>query len=174
MRRDMSKVIVERPRWGHGFAAFGMRRSKFERASRDRTDHDVLPKMMPTRIAHTKGLNENLAPLERFLRSRVGRPWNRVYSELRAHLAPKRAIDMHILQHLYGFVCFARREDGEVWLYHRNGDRRERLEPERDLHFLYRRFTLYVCCDTGLLRERPPLRRKKPKKRKRERMPVVT
>jgi hypothetical protein len=165
----MSKVIVERPRRGSRDTTFGLFRGRFERASRDRTDHDVLPKRMPmrVRVGDFKELNENLAPLGRFLRSRVGRPWNSVYSELRAHLAPKRAIDMHILQHLYGFVRFARREGGEVWLYEHDGRLWERLA--RSPESRYRRLTLYVCCDTGLLRERPPLRRKKPKKRKRER-----
>jgi hypothetical protein len=51
-----------------------------------------------------KFLNENLAPLRRYLRSQVGRPWDNVYSEIRKRVHPGNAVQMHIWQHLGDFV----------------------------------------------------------------------
>ena len=62
MRDDMSKVIVERPRWG---SRMGTREGRRYRASED----------VPGKIGMTQGyttrkwLNENLAPLRRWLES---------------------------------------------------------------------------------------------------------
>src|SRR5439155_25177038 len=51
-----------------------------------------------------KELNENLAPLRRFLEKSVGRSWNKVYSEIREQLDHRRATGFHILQHLKQMV----------------------------------------------------------------------
>jgi hypothetical protein len=51
-----------------------------------------------------KDLNENLAPLRRFLEKSVGRSWNKVYSEIRQQLDHRRATGFHILQHLKQIV----------------------------------------------------------------------
>src|SRR4051812_44167695 len=42
-----------------------------------------------------KDLNENLAPLQRFLEKSVGRSWNKVYSEIREQLDHRRATGLH-------------------------------------------------------------------------------
>jgi hypothetical protein len=52
----------------------------------------------------TKGFSDHLGPLERYLRSQVGRPWNKVYSEIAAHIRPSNALQQHILSHLFGYV----------------------------------------------------------------------
>ena len=41
-----------------------------------------------------------MKPLERFLEKSVGRNWNKVYSEIRERIDPRRAIGLHVLQHL--------------------------------------------------------------------------
>lgn len=162
MRRDMPKVIVERPRVRGRAKGFGERKLAFERASRDRADPEALPYRMPMKFASTSHLNENLAPLRRFLRRRVGAKWDDVYSELRAHLAPRRAIDMHVLEHLYDDVVFTRREADGMWIHLRDGRLLGRLhDPETRL---YRRRLFYVCCDTGRLRLMPERPRKKREK----------
>jgi hypothetical protein len=53
---------------------------------------------------HEKGLNENLAPLKRYLAKQVGRPWDKVYSEIRERI-PGSAVGLHVLDHVYGFVA---------------------------------------------------------------------
>ncbi len=55
-------------------------------------------------VRNTKSLNENLAPLVRFLRSSCGRPWNDVYSEIRERISPKSAVQLHIWQHVEQYV----------------------------------------------------------------------
>lgn len=159
MRSDMAKVIVERPRYKGREPSFNARKSAFERRSRDRTDHEVLAKTMPTRMFGTRCLNENLKPLLRFLRRRVGKPWNDVHAELSARLAPRRAIDAHVLDHVKHFVYFTRREGARLWLV--DGDGRY-VEPF-DEPALWRRALFYVCCDTRkLLCRAAPRRKKKP------------
>ncbi len=119
MRRDMSKKLVERPRWGHQMRNRDVRYQRS--AMRLVHDEDSAiamwqhTKMRPRR-GSSKCLNENLAPLRRFLKSACGRPWDKVYSEIRQNLAPTSTMDMHIMQHLWQYV---RREvileEGRVW-----------------------------------------------------------
>lgn len=158
MREDMAQVIVERPRAnGHWARTFSERRHAFERGSRDRSDHDVLAKQMPMRFGRTRYLNENLAPLKKFLRSAVGRPWRLVYSEICAHLATRRAVDVHVRDHLADFVDRTQWHRGELWIVDRHGHFSERVaDPPR----YARRDRFFVCCVTGLLRARPAPRRK--------------
>lgn len=105
MRSDMAKVIVERPRIG--------------RYSNDKISRQH-PRHLPTRLSEEteyptqssmkgywsqhKELNENLRPLERFLLSRVGRPWNDVYAEISEKLNYRSTVQYHVFQHLEDMV----------------------------------------------------------------------
>jgi hypothetical protein len=51
-----------------------------------------------------KQLNENLNPLQRFLEASLGRHWDDVYSDIRRNIDPRRAIGLHVLQHLEHMV----------------------------------------------------------------------
>lgn len=118
MRDDMAKVIVERPRRGGGV--------KYPRhaASWQRTTPEDWPRRQAMRSCwgdhywwFRKSLNENLAPLWRFLRSRCGRPWDAVYSEISARIDASSAVQLHVLQHLWQDVCVntrVRPRDGAV------------------------------------------------------------
>lgn len=126
MRHDMFKVIVERPRRG-GYG--GAKKGRWEQenrqnaigASYDADSYDEpsnWEKIKPSRLrADRKELNENLEPLWRFLRSRVGQCWDDVYSEIRENLSPKNAVQMHVVQHLKMQVVEATYlgEDGRVY-----------------------------------------------------------
>lgn len=102
MRPDMSDVIVERPRRGL--------RNATRRAPWEKNAHlDDLPAGEGVRKRHTaagtrRELNENLAPLRRFLVSQAGRPWNNVYSEICANIRPRSAVQLHVLQHVWDYV----------------------------------------------------------------------
>jgi hypothetical protein len=63
-------------------------------------------------IHERKFLNENLAPLRRYLRSQVGRPWNKVYSEICQHMNRNSAVQLHIWQHLMQYVCVDEHHEG--------------------------------------------------------------
>lgn len=51
-----------------------------------------------------KTLNEHLGPMRRFLRSRVGRPWNKVHQELCEFVSFDNAVQKHILAHVFEYV----------------------------------------------------------------------
>jgi hypothetical protein len=53
----------------------------------------------------TKHLNENLAPLRRYLQANVGRPWDKVYSEVCEQINRDSAVQLHVWQHLMQDVC---------------------------------------------------------------------
>lgn len=151
MRRDMFEVIIERPRWGHR----GMKR-KGRRGERTERAFDRTPKTLGMgREGRTKALNENLAPLKRFLRKQVGRPWNAVRSEMSAVLSMSSAVQKHVLDHVRQFVeenpvmidgvpHYPIASDGKYWPLGRWG----------------RAWRFYVCPRTGLLRAVGPERRR--------------
>jgi hypothetical protein len=145
MRNDMNKLLCERPRGGW--------RLKTKRVHGPRFDWESAPKRgcMPGKVRRTKWLNENLQPLRRFLLSKLGRPWDRVYAEIRADLKVARAIDLHILQHLDRMVHTKVRIVDRVPEVMDHGGWRE-IRPTRwD--------DLYVCPRTGHLRRFQPARR---------------
>ena len=144
MRRDMARKLVERPRHGAGWKRKGRARPLEE-----------LPGREPMSMGRgSKGFGENLAPLRRFLERRVGRPWDEVYSEIRARLGPKSTVHVHVLVHLGQMV--EKRPvliDGRPHHPHASRGRYWPLGRAR-------RSCLYVCPETGTLaRYRPRGRR---------------
>ena len=103
MRKDMNKVIVERPR--RGWRTRKLNRMKIKEAGEDQPSRIGVRRQRKTNGSHTKYLNENLAPLKRYLGKQVGRPWDKVYSELRENISPDNPVQMHILEHVYDFVA---------------------------------------------------------------------
>lgn len=112
MREDMAKVIVERPRLGHRHPEPGPRRRK-----RERHELEEAPRHEGMKgRSSSKWLNENLAPLRRFLEGSVGRPWSKVHAELCARIAPSSAVQKHVLDHARDFVATDVELRGdEVW-----------------------------------------------------------
>ena len=53
---------------------------------------------------HTKWLNEHLGPLRRYLDSQVGRPWDKVFSEICAHIDRSSAVQDHVRDHVAGML----------------------------------------------------------------------
>jgi hypothetical protein len=138
----MAKVIVERPRLGSGWERKGRSRRLVDDdgaplRARDRDDARERPQ-------RTKRLNENLAPLRRFLESNVGRPWSKVNSELAEHIRPASTVQKHVLDHVRDFVATdTAMKDGEVVVALRYGRKAEPVKKS----WAY----LYVHPKTGLL-----------------------
>jgi hypothetical protein len=113
MREDMAKVIVERPRHGGGIRyprPLGNWRGD---ADTDDVRHEGIRRPW-LRYCCVKGLNENLAPLRRYLQSNVGRPWNKVHQEICQRINLNSAVQLHIWQHLKEYVCMHPiRRDGQ-------------------------------------------------------------
>jgi hypothetical protein len=96
MRTDLFKVIVERPRGYKGTDT---------RAKRRRDDFEGPPFLGMRAGFGYRALNENLRPLQRYLRSQVGRPWNKVYSEIARHIDRRNTVQQHVYQHIEDFVA---------------------------------------------------------------------
>lgn len=105
MRADMAKVIVERPRSGSRLPSLKTaRRMPF---GHDLDDYDSGPSRRSMSMGspgNNKWLNEHLGPLRHFLRSNVGRPWDKVYSEISAALGQRNALVDHVFFHLEQYV----------------------------------------------------------------------
>lgn len=140
----MSKVIVERPRRG-GFDGPGARKGRI-------VDQDLMVSKQGMRAPHVrnyggKELNENLAPLRRFIRSRVGQRWDDVYSEISQHLRVDSAVQQHVRDHVEDFVSVRTRMiDGEIWTTGRFGH----PTPVKGAWMEF-----YVDPRDGILRENP-------------------
>jgi hypothetical protein len=156
MRSDMSRVIVERPRRGGIYRRGrdlpldeqpfreGMRRRHFERGQ-------------------AKELNENLAPLRRYLECQVGRPWNKVYAEIAAHLRADNAVQQHVRDHIRDFVAIKPRRVSRTYFTYPTGEkeRRERLWYQ----------PLYVDERDGILKRTDRLPEVKTRKRRERQRP---
>src|SRR5262249_35468799 len=80
LRSDMHKVVTERPRHGH-------RNRSQKWGGRVAEDYDGRTFVSSARRRqygwYAKEFSDFLAPLRRYLRAQVGRPWDKVYSEIR-------------------------------------------------------------------------------------------
>ena len=113
MRKDMFKVIVERPRRGAGFRVNRMR----HKGEDDLPSRVGMKRFRALNGTYTKGLNENLAPLKRYLMKQTGRPWSKVYSEICENLDADHTVKQHVRDHLQDYVVtkVAIGRDGE-WI----------------------------------------------------------
>ncbi|MCX7357552.1 MAG: hypothetical protein NT015_05340 [Alphaproteobacteria bacterium] len=141
----MSKVIVERPRTGRSRA--GLRPGR----TRTLVDDDGEPikakgaREPMRRPQKDKNLNETLNPLKRYLASNIGRPWDKVYSEISEHLKPTSTVQQHVRDHLQDFVATkTRTRAGVMMATNRWGGER----PLTESYCLY-----YVHPRTKLLRK---------------------
>lgn len=109
MRDDMARVIVKRPR----IPAFNSRKG------RHRPLEELPPREGMRRARAERGdrktLNENLQPLRRYLERQVGRPWDKVYSEIAKHLRVSNTVQQHVRDHLRDFVAVKPRRLSCAW-----------------------------------------------------------
>ncbi len=156
MREDMSRVIVERPRLGGGRHRKGRAVPLEELPS-----HEGMGRPY-TLSGDCKSLNENLSPLRRYLERQVGRPWNKVYSEISRHLRADNTVQQHVRDHLRDFVAVKpRRRSGALY---RTADGKDRLWYQ----------PLYVDPRDGLLKRTDRLPEAKALRRARRRAPEPT
>lgn len=123
MRKDMKKVLVLTGRHGGGPGDSKILRGKEK--TRDK-DFESAPKKEGMRQRATKAAgydrktpDEYLNPLKRFLEKSVGRPWNKVYSEICENMDKRKATGLHIFQHLYDMIetkAYKDPEDGKYYV----------------------------------------------------------
>src|SRR6266536_5431986 len=99
----MAKVIVERPR----LCGYAWNKPKGYRRQLRRLDGEGLPVREGIKARwqnQTKSLNEHLGPLRRYLDSQVGRPWDKVFAEICAHINRNSAVQNHVRDHIADYV----------------------------------------------------------------------
>ncbi len=146
MREDMYKVIVERPRKGGHVQGDG--RAYRNGAARCWKEADNAPSHLGMKKGYgrTKWLNENLAPLKRWLGQQVNRPWDKVFSELSAHIDSRNTVQAHIYSHLDQMVerhCVW--QDEQVWVPNDHWGKKGLVPIRQSWH------ELYVHPRTGIL-----------------------
>jgi len=150
MREDMFKVIVERPRGGRSWAS----KSKLRYLDKGETRHRITGRrLVREHSGASKYLNENLAPLKRYLFKQRGRKWDDVFSEICARLDTGSTVKMHVREHLDDFVIRQVRidESGMYWDVSHWGGMRKPDQWYADL---------YVCPIDGRLKECKQLQQK--------------
>ena len=96
----------------------------------------------------TKSFNDNLEPLKRFLTSKVGKYWDKVYSELCEKMDKSTVSGLHVFNHLWGFVeLHYWIEDGT--LYHFRSGKRNKLYSTSSWP------QFYIHAKTGVLMKAP-------------------
>lgn len=158
MRPDMHELLVERPRWAHS--------ARYPRAftrNRGGGGEDAPSREPLSRSRYgDKRLSENFAPLLRFLRSNVGRPWKAVHSEMAKVLAPSNAVQRHVLVHLADFlVTNVYESEGTLWAASRGwGPVPLRASTRRPVFYVHPRSQL--LCTTKPAPRRPPRSKRLP------------
>lgn len=105
MRQDFAKQLTERERIHHADHYHNYRHVKGPRGMDD--DEVGGRESMRKRYNHgydRKSFNENLNPLKGWLRSCIGKKWDKCYSELRTNFDARSVVNAHILEHLYQYI----------------------------------------------------------------------
>lgn len=150
MRKDMAKVVTEAPRRGHGnpSSKWGRRLAKDEY---DLDDHGASRAPISRHRQYgwnAKEFSDVLGPLRHYLRSQVGRPWNKVWSEISQTLDNRSLTGQHIFDHIRWEV------EQEAWI----GDD-GRLYHKRRWGSIEVVNGLYVHPKTGILSYKAEARR---------------
>lgn len=112
MRNDMSKVVTERPRYGHSNRSkkTGLRIRRWDRKSyyngEDGLDgpHRIKSSRQGQYGWDSKEFSDRIGPLKRFLQSQIGRHWDKIYSELAQTLDKRSLTGRHIWSHVWDYV----------------------------------------------------------------------
>lgn len=136
-RKDLSRTVIEGGRY-YSNSYFRRASNGDERAStrewieRVRADIEEAEGSLPLpRKRVGKMFHDKLAPAQRWLRSQVGRPWSRVYAELRAKFDSRTVAGRHVVEdHMLTWVI--RHDDVERFRY------RSRFQLVIDAHGILR------------------------------------
>ncbi|HEY9601341.1 MAG TPA: hypothetical protein V6C85_07005 [Allocoleopsis sp.] len=145
----LGEIAIERPRGGMRISLRKL--TGYKKALQKITDEASVDGLLcsylikPGQIvSKTKYFSDNLGPLRRWLRSKVGQPWNSIYNELCQSIETRTVSGQHILFHVWGFV-----ERNVVLIDgvpYRKGNKRYGQSP-----LGYWRDEFYIHPDTGIL-----------------------
>ena len=150
MRDDMSKVVTERPRQGHGNKSNKTTGPRIRHYDPDR-EYDEPTRLPIARFRQygydAKEFSDLINPLKRYLRTCIGKPWRKVHSELSQKLDRRSVSGSHIWDHVMREIetdCYIG-DDGLAY----SNDRRYLVGRTSE----YPIAGLYVHPKTGLARE---------------------
>ncbi|HEX3678586.1 MAG TPA: hypothetical protein VHU90_02595 [Galbitalea sp.] len=148
MRKDMAKVVTERPRRGHAnpSAKWGRRLAKDEYALDDHGASRAPVSRHRQYGWNAKEFSDSLGPLRGYLRKQIGRPWDKVWSEIATTLDSRSLTGRHIFDHIRWEVELDAWLGDDGRLYHKRWGTIEMLAG------------LYVHPVTGLLARKPERR----------------
>lgn len=149
MRDDFPKLLTERERQGHGRHYGQVRHDKtFKHVDEYFGGRESMKKRHHVGYG-TKSFNENLNPLWGWLRSCVGKNWDKQYGELRKSFDARKVINAHILEHLFQEVeinTFVGEKGAVMFM-----DTRYTNKGEQPIKKCYKDY--YVCPKSGVLRK---------------------
>jgi hypothetical protein len=129
-RKKMKKVLTERPRKSGGTRPAHSISNKVNVNDIDISDIDDLfdledkvttPPLSPAEefgySAKKYNLSDHIKPLERFLHKQVGRPWDKVHSELVEQVPQDGTLNQHVWGHINDFVNVHTHLDGKRRCY---------------------------------------------------------
>lgn len=152
----LGEIVIERPRSGWRISSrkcSGYRKT-LEKITKEATEDGLLNHYIIKPRNKTKYFSDHIRPLYRWLRSKVGQPWNAVYSELCKKLDPRGLSGQHILFHVWHFV--------ELHVVLIDGVAYERTNECSLSNYWCE--TLYVHPETGILCLAEKLKKEAPKK----------
>jgi hypothetical protein len=164
MRKDMGKVLTERPRTGSKNTNIKTHKKyRGPNVDYDKVDENVPTKKIGHKIAarhehgyDCKGLTDHIKPLKRFLVTNCGRPWDKVFSEMSEAVSFSGMQGNHIRGHVFDYVdthTFIG-DDGEVWVCTGNGSGTASRAKEHSSRYN----VAYVHPKTGILTRYPDIK----------------
>ncbi|WP_445636430.1 Transposase [Nostoc sp. DSM 114161] len=102
----LSEIVIERPRCGRRISLKKLSgfKKQLNKLTEEATEDGLFNCYLIKPRNKSKYLSDHLGPLRRFLRSKVGQPWNDVYSELSQRLDAKTMAGQHVIGHLWDYV----------------------------------------------------------------------
>ncbi|QIR35805.1 hypothetical protein HCG51_02900 [Tolypothrix sp. PCC 7910] len=102
----LSEIVIERPRSGARIPLkkqTGYKKQLYK-LTQDATEDGLFNHYLIKTRYKSKYLSDHLGPLRRLLRSKVGQPWNDVYSELCQRLDHNTMAGQHVIGHIWDYV----------------------------------------------------------------------
>jgi len=130
MRYDMGKCVIERPRRGSSNPSAKARWYGKITHDEEGYDYDGMMRLPVSRKQEgyhkkigSKDFSDLLGPINGYLRSSVGRPWDDVYSELCAGLGKFSWPMRHVLSFHIDVAVNTWEDDGKIWCGDKYGPR---------------------------------------------------
>jgi hypothetical protein len=156
----LDRIVIERPRSGFRLSSRRIKGQKklLQQITEIASTDGLLSPYLIKVTRKTKYFSDHLGPMRRWLRSKVGQPWDIVYNELCQRIDTQTLCGQHLLFHVWQFV------QREVYLidgvpYCKHGYR----------YFGWRGEALYVHPETGILCKVKP-EKKKPAQKESDRL----